>query len=173
MFRNLTLVGLALVACSSGNRENSPVCGLSAMAGASMVMEQLRSSSKVLRAPPPELRGVVPARVVGYGTGRALVGESPDGVVLGFEGNGFPQVPGFGLVLVEDSADTFKGVLIFETMPPYGYPQFGSIAGANATLPLYGLRVTWGAVSDPKCPLFGPIDTTGMPMRGGATTGTG
>jgi hypothetical protein len=125
-----------------------------------MVLEQLRVASKVLAEPPPELRGVVPARVVGYGTSRAIAAESAEGVVLGYEGQGFPTVPGFGLALVEDSADAFQGVLIYETEPPYGYPQLGTISSAQVTLPLYGLRVTWGAVSDPRCPLFGPIDTT-------------
>ncbi len=154
------LGALAVAACGSGNRENSAVCGFMSMAGASGVLEQLRVSSKVLADPPPGLRGVVPARVVGYGTSRAIAAEGPDGVVLGYEGAGFPTIPGFGLALVEDSADTFKGVLIYETDPPYGYMQLGTISSNEVTLPLYGLRVTWGAVSDDRCPLFGPVDTT-------------
>ncbi len=159
MFRNLSVMLVALVACGGGNPENSAVCGFASMAGASMVLEQLRISSKVLTEAPPELSGVVPARVVGYGTARAIAASGPEGTIVGYEGSGFPTVPGFGLALVEDSADTFKGILIFETDPPYGYPQLGSITGTESTLPLYGLRVTWGAVSDDRCPLFGPIDT--------------
>lgn len=160
MFRALGLAAVAMLACGTGNRENSAVCGFASMAGASMVLEQLRVSTKVLTEPPPELVGVVPARVVGFGTARAIAAEGPEGIVAGYEGPGFPRVPGFGLALVEDSADTFKGILIFETDPPYGYPELGVIASAEATLPLYGLRATWGAVSDPRCPLFGELDTT-------------
>ncbi len=160
MFKKVLWGALAVAACGTGNRENNPICGFTSMAGASMVLEQLRVSSKVLADPPPELRGVVAARVVGHGTGRALVAGGPDGVVLGYEGEGFPTVPGFGLALVEDSADTFKGILIYDTEPPYGYVQLGTISSADVTLPLFGLRVTWGAVSDDRCPLFGPIDTT-------------
>lgn len=135
------------------------------MAGASMVLDELRASSKVLTEPPPELSGVVPARVVGFGTSRAIAADGPEGVVLGYEGRGFPTAPGFGLVLVEDSADTFKGVLIYDTDPPYGYQQLGTIASAENVLPLFGLRVTWGRVSDARCPLFGPIDDAEAPGR--------
>jgi hypothetical protein len=149
---------VACVACTEGNPENSPICGFASMAGASMVLEQFRPE-KVLQELPPEVEGVVPARVVGYGTSRALAGEGQYGAVLGYEGDGFPRVPGFGLVLVEDSLDTFKGVLIFEVEPPIGLPQLGTISDQTSTLPLFGLRVTWGAVSDPRCPLFGPIDS--------------
>lgn len=161
MFRALALGAVVVVGCGPGNRENSAVCGFASMAGASMVLEQLRTSTKVLTEPPRELAGIVPARVVGFGTARAIAAEGPDGIVVGYEGQGFPRVPGFGLALVEDSADTFKGILIFETDPPYGYQELGVVASDEATLPLYGLRVPWGAVSDPRCPLFGELDTAG------------
>ncbi len=151
--------GMGLGACSTGDPENNPVCGFASMAGASMVLEQIGPWEKVLQELPDAVDGVVPARVVGYGTTRALVGHGTDGAVLGYEGEGFPQIPGFALVLVEDSLETFKGVLIYEAEPPRGFPQLGTISDQTSTLPLFGLRVTWGAVSNDRCPLFGPIDT--------------
>ena len=81
----------------------------------------------------------------------------------GFEGEGFPATPGFGLVLVEDSADTFKGVLIYDLDPPQGLPQLGLVTGGTGTIPLYGARVAWGAVSEPRCPLFARVDTVTTP----------
>jgi hypothetical protein len=63
------------------------------------------------------------------------------------------------LLLVEDSLDTFKGVLIFEREPPPAAVPLGTISSATATLPLFGLRVTWSAVSNPRCPLIVPLDT--------------
>ncbi len=154
------LIGLlGLNACTSGNPENSPVCGFASMAGALMVLEQIGPWEKVLQELPEEVEGVVPARVVGHGTKRALAGRGADGAILGYEGDGFPQIPGFGLVLVEDSLETFKGVLIFDTEPPKGFPHLGTISDQTSTLPLYGLRVTWGAVSNSRCPMFGPIDS--------------
>ncbi len=131
------------------------------MAGATMVLEQLRGGSKLLSEVPERLQGTVPARVVGYGTTPALVAESPEGPIVGYDGQGFPAAPGFGLALVEDSAETFKGVLIFDIDPPRGYPQLGMVVSGSASIPLYGMRVTWGAVSDPRCPLFAALDTAG------------
>ncbi len=150
---------LGSIACGGGDPENNPVCGFASMAGASMVLEQIGPWEKVLQELPEAVAGVVPARVVGYGTKRALVGRGPEGAILGYEGEGFPQIPGFGLVLVEDSLETFKGVLVYETEPPKGFPSLGTISDQSSTLPLFGLRVTWGAVSNERCPLFGPIDS--------------
>ena len=97
--------------------------------------------------------------MVVYPSAHALAAFGPDGAVLGFEGEGFPNAPGFGLILVEDSLETFQGVLVFETEAPRGLPMLGSISSTTMTLPLYGLRVTWSAVSDPRCPLLSPVDT--------------
>ena len=129
------------------------------MAGAAMVLEQLRGGGRFMDTPPEGLQGTVPARVVGYGTTAALVADSPDGPLVAYEGPGFPSLPGWGLALVEDSLDTFKGVLIYETEPPTGYPILGGVVGGSYTVPLYGARVSWGGVSDPRCPLFGSIDS--------------
>lgn len=150
---------VAAQGCVEGNPENNPVCGIANMAGAAMVLEQFRVPGKLFNDLPDELDGVVPARVVGYGTARALTAVGPDGAVLGFEGDGFPAVPGFGVILVEDSLDTFKGVLVVETEPPQGLEPLGTISSATATLPLFGLRVAWSAVSSERCPLFAPLDT--------------
>ncbi len=162
-FRGIVAVGAALLvaaACGGGNRENSPVCGFASMAGATMVLDQMRTGTKVLTAVPAAVEGPVPTRVVGYGTSRSLAAPGADGVVLTYEGEGLPRIPGFGLILVEDSAETFKGVLVFETEPPLDYPLLGAISDPVITLPVYGLRVTWAAVSQPRCPLFAEIDTT-------------
>ena len=88
-------------------------------------------------------------------------------MVLGYEGEGFPTQPGYGLVLVEDSAETFQGVLIFDIEPPRGVTQLGTISNTSTTLPLFGTRVTWAAVSNDRCPLFGPIDSSQAPAEAG------
>ena len=150
---------VALIACVEGDSENNPVCGISAMAGAAMVLEQFSVPGKILTALPYGLEGVVPARVVGYGTARALAAHGPDGVILGYEGEGFPAVPGYALALVEDSLDTFKGVLIYDLEPPRSIPQLGTVSSSTTTVPLFGLRVMWSAVSSERCPMFAQPDT--------------
>lgn len=159
--RRLTLLmAVAGVGCGSGNPENSAACGFASIAGATMVLEQMSSGTKVLQSIPDGLRGTVPARVAGFGTAPAVVDSAAAGPVLRYRGHGFPATPGFGLALVEDSADTFKGVLVYDLTPPQGYPRLGTVTDGRLTIPLFGLRVAWAAVSDPRCPLFGPIDTT-------------
>jgi hypothetical protein len=124
-----------------------------------MVLEQFATPGKILSQIPVGVQGVVPARVVGYGTARALAASGPDGIILGFEGEGFPSVPGFALALVEDSLDTFMGVLIYDLEPPQSLPQLGTVSSATTTVPLFGLRVMWSAVSSERCPMFAAPDT--------------
>ncbi|UCG84931.1 MAG: hypothetical protein JSW71_13385 [Gemmatimonadota bacterium] len=150
---------LVLAACGPGDSASSFACGIQAVAGPAMVLEQLPVAGRILTAVPEGVEGVIPARVVGYPSAHALAAQGPEGVVLGFEGEGFPSLPGFGLLLVEDSLETFKGVLVYETEAPRGLPMLGSISSPTMTLPVYGLRVTWSAVSDPRCPLLSPVDT--------------
>jgi len=159
---------VAAMACGGGNPENTFVCGLESTVGANMVLDQLRTGAKVLTEPPPDMAGRIPVRVVGYGTSPGLVAEGPDGAIVGYEGEGFPPEPGFGLALVEDSADVFQGILIYEIRPPSGYPELGIVAAGEHAIPLFGLRVTWAAVSSARCPLFGPLgeDDTSTPETG-------
>ncbi len=153
------LFPLLLAGCVEGDPENNPVCGISAMAGASMVLEQFATPGKILSHLPAGVEGVVPARVVGYGTARALAASGTDGVILGYEGEGFPVTPGFAIALVEDSLDTFKGVLIYDLEPPQSLPQLGTVSSSTTTVPLFGLRVMWSAVSSERCPMFAAPDT--------------
>ena len=160
------LTATVLAAGCGGNPENSAACGFASFAGASMTAQQLRVQSKwMTRATAPgDLKSVLAARVVGYGTTRVLVTRGPDGLVMGYEGDGFPKTPGFGVLLVDDSSEVVRGVLIYDKEEQEGIPRLGTISGAASTIPLYGLRVSWGSVSDPRCPLFAPLrDSTARP----------
>lgn len=152
----VVIAGLA--GCAPPNPENSATCAITMMASANRVLEQMRSGARTLSFPPDELTGTIAARVVGLGTQPAMAAQGPDGAVVGYEGEGFPTQPGFGLVIVEDSAEVFKGVLIFDLAPPRDMPQLGIVSNVNTTLPLFGARISWAAVSNDRCPLFGPID---------------
>jgi hypothetical protein len=151
---SILLLPLVLACGGDRNPENSAMCGFTAMAAGSMILDQFQGRSTVIATAPADLAGTVPARVVGRGTTRALVARTDSGVLLGFEGEGFPATPGFALVLVDDSTEVLRGVLIFETDGPADYPQIGTISSATSTLPLYAMRVTWSRVSDERCPLF-------------------
>jgi len=149
-----------LLACrGERNPENSAICGLGMIAAANVVIEQFSTGSTIIETAPPGLTGVVPARVVGRGTTRALAAEGPDsvGMVVGYQGEGFPTHPGWAVALVDDSSEVFRGILVYDSDGPSDYPQIGTISGATSTLPLYGMRVRWASVSDERCPLFADV----------------
>lgn len=153
---------LPLLAACGGNRnpENSAMCGLTAVAAGSMILDQFQGRSTVMDHAPPDLQGTVPARIIGRGTTFALVARTDSTVSLGFEGEGFPQIPGFAVALVDDSSEVFRGVIVFESDGPVDYPQIGTISSATSSLPLYAMRITWSRVSSDRCPLFASADTT-------------
>jgi len=154
------LLPLAVACTANRNPENSAVCGFAAMAASSLVLDQFQQRTTVMPAAPADLQGTVPARMVGHGTTRALVARTDSNVTLGFEGEGFPATPGFAVVLVDDSTEAMRGVLVFDSDGPVDYPQIGTISSATSTIPLYAMRITWSRVSDPRCPLFATADTT-------------
>ncbi len=150
------VLGALLAAGCGGDPENSAACGFASIAGASMASQQLLNRHAWLTQPPADLKAVVPTRVVGHGTARSLVTRGPTGLVLGYEGEGFPATPGFGVLLVDDSSEVTRGVLIYDKEEQDAIPVLGTIWGAASTIPLYGMRVNWSSVSDPRCPLFAP-----------------
>jgi len=157
--RRLIPFVVALTACQS-NPDNSAVCGIASIAGATMALQYLPNEQARIGAPPGGVASLLPARVVGYAPSRVLVTDAPSGLVLGYEGAGFPTRPGFGLLLVDDSSEVVHGVLIYDKEEQEGMPKIGTISGTASTIPLYGLRVNWPSVSDTRCPIFGR-DTTG------------
>lgn len=165
MKRFLQSAAILLVAAACGGErdtENTVTCGLQALAGANAVLDRFQAATTLLERAPEDLTGVQPARVVGFGTGRALVAAGEEGVVAGFEGEGFPARPGFAVVLVDDSTEATRGIVVFETAGPVDYPQIGTISSATSTLPLYAMMVRWSNVSTERCPLIRPLpdDTT-------------
>ena len=78
-------------------------------------------------------------------------------------GEAFPRTPGFGVLLVDDSSEVTRGVLIYDKEEQERVPKLGTITGTRSTIPLYGLRVNWNGVSDAKCPLFAA--TTGASKK--------
>lgn len=151
---------IGAVACGTGDPQNSAVCGFTLLASGGRVLDQVANVNAVLRTPPEAmLSEVSPTRVVGHATARSVPREGPDGLVLTYEGEGMPAEPGFGVALVDDSSEVYRGVMIFEVSPP-DYPLMGVITNGISTLPLFGVRVHWSSVNSEKCPIFSLPDTT-------------
>src|SRR2546426_319189 len=61
-----------------------------------------------------------------------------------------------GPSLIQDRLRHLPFVLTDEPRrPPEGYPSIGALTATDRTIPLYGVRVDWANVSNPKCPLLG------------------
>jgi hypothetical protein len=90
-----------------------------------------------------------------------LVGKDAEGKIsMQYRGPGFPP-RGYGLLVVDDTSQRAMGVLILDQEDPSGHPAIGTIIGGSTALNLFGVRVDWASVNNPRCPLFGgPASTT-------------
>jgi len=146
----------------SGDRSRSPTCGMAQLIGPSLIQDRLRHLPFVLTDAPRGLPGTLPVRVVGTPQQSTVLVTYPKGALtMEYQGAGFPapsvsDTTAYALLVVDDSTQRAEGVLLYESRrPPEGYPSIGALTGQDRTIPLYGVRVDWAGVSNPKCPLLG------------------
>lgn len=160
-FAFATLCALSTAAACGGTKTRFPGCGFAMLAGPTVIQQQLNDARAVLTEMPRGLPGQLPARVAGQGSqGNVLVGyDESRHPVLGYQGIGFPMAGagGYGLLVMDDTSQRVQGVVIYESPAPRGYPEIGKVTsgGGDVTLPLFGVRVDWSGVSNPRCPLLG------------------
>ena len=149
-------------AACAGDRTRAPTCGIAQLAGPALIQQQLVNLPYVVTEAPRGLPPSLPARVVFVGQGpkpqqgRVLIAYSGSHLVMGYEGDGFPPAPGgYGLLVVDDSTRRAQGVLVYESQVPRNYPELGTVTGADRGIPLFGVRVDWAGVNNPRCPLLG------------------
>jgi len=153
-------------ACAGGDRSRSPTCGMALLIAPSLIQEQLKRPPFVLTETPRGLPGSLPVRVAGTTQpNTVLVTYAKGALTMDFQGTGFPAASVsdssvYALLVVDDSTQRAQGVLIYESQrPPTGYPSIGQLTAGERTIPLYGVRVDWPSVSNPRCPMFGPAPT--------------
>ena len=146
----------------AGDRARSPTCGIAQLAGPALIQQQLANLPYVLTEAPRGLPASLPARVVFVGEGlkpppgEVLIAYAGQQLVMGYQGAGFPAAPGgYGLLVVDDSTRRAQGVLVYESQVPRNYPELGTVTGADRNIPLFGVRVDWAGVNNPRCPLLG------------------
>lgn len=168
--RRLALATLAAVVALAGctvDRSRSPVCGMALLVGPNLIIQQMSDARALLTDAPRGLPGSLPVRITGLpDTGRARVSSGDrGGVLLELDNNLIPEISVdtsgrdstvFGVLLVDDSTAVVHGVLVYErTRPPADYPRVGTLSDPRRAIPIYGLRVNWQDLSNPRCPLFG------------------
>lgn len=164
------LGGVLLTACGNGDRSRSPTCGMAQIIGPSLIQERLKRLPYVLTEVPRGLPASLPVRIAGTAIQSTVTVGYPRGaLVMEYQGAGFPSgsisdSTVYALLVVDDSTQRAQGVLIYESQrPPTGYPSVGELSGGTRTVPLYGVRVEWPGVSNPRCPLLGAPVTDAAP----------
>jgi hypothetical protein len=154
--RLLPLVLLVAPACTRGN-SGSPTCGIALLAGPGLITSQQSNARAVLTDPPRGIPDSLPALVIQQKNdrGAVIVGRDAEGKIsMQFRGPSFPS-RGYGLLVVDDTSQRAMGVMILDQEEPLNHPAIGTIIGGGTTLNLYGVRVDWASVNNPRCPLFG------------------
>ena len=154
---------LLAVACGRGGSSGSPTCGIALIAGPALIQQQLSNARAVLTDPPRGLPDSLPALVIQQktGAGAVIVGKDAEGKIsMQYRGPGFPA-QGYGLLVVDDTSQRAMGVIVYESQEPTRHPRIGTIIGGSSALNVYGVRVDWSNVSNPRCPLFGAPTTSG------------
>ena len=165
MTRRLALIAMALAATTACGRSSggSPTCGIAAIAGPSLITSQLGNARAVLTDPPRGTPDSLPALIIQLKSrdyGAVIVGRDAEGrVSMQYRGQGFPA-RGYALLVVDDTSQRALGVLILDQEEPARHPSIGSVIWGSTALNLYGVRVDWSSVSNPRCPLFGPAPAT-------------
>lgn len=133
-----------------------PACGIVLVGGPTVILQSFQNVSLVIVDVPQGLPPSLPVRPVGHEQSDAIVGYGEPGVVIGYQGLGLPAEEGFGLLVQDDSTGVVHGVLIYGTQPPpEDFPTLGIVSDDQRTVPLYGVRVNWHQISNPRCPLLG------------------
>lgn len=152
--RRLAPLFLALAACGKAADRGNPACGLAALAGPTALLTQFSVPRQTLSTPPARLPERLVARVVAGPALPAIVGRADSQLVVGVEGVVPPTIkPGYG-VLVLDTAEATRGVMLFEGRPVEGAPPIGTVTVGAATLPLIGIQLDPSRIEDPRCPFF-------------------
>lgn len=161
MTRRLAVLFLAVAACGRGSN-GSPTCGIAALAGPSLITSQLSNARAVITDPPRGVPESLPTLVIQpqrNERGAVIAGRDAEGKVsMQYRGQSFPQ-RGYALLVVDDTSQRAMGVLVLDQEEPQGRPAIGTIIGGSTVLNLFGVRVDWANVSNPRCPLFGPAPT--------------
>lgn len=148
------LAALALLIGCSSKGSGGYGCGIAAVAGQSLILEEFTRPGKTLSALPPDLPGTLPVRIALGPALRAIVGRADSELVVGLEG-ALPDTPavGFGVLLVNPEGKA-EGVLLYNGDPIQGAPLLGTVNAGQRNLPLIGLQTTITSFEDASCPIF-------------------
>ena len=149
----LLLATALLPACDSKNAGNF-ACGMTAVAGQSLLLEEFTRPGKTLGVVPASLPPSLPVRIALGPALRAVAGRVDSTAVIGIEGALPATPPADWGVLVVHPDGTVRGVILYQGNPIEGAPRLGSVNAGERNLPLIGLMTDVANFQDPSCPIF-------------------
>jgi hypothetical protein len=149
------LLALAAGLAECGKAPSQGPCGIAAIAGATMLLQEFGVPRQTLGSPPANLPPKLVARVAAGPALPAIVGRANDSTWLIGLDQPLPSRirAGFG-VLVLDPQGRARGVMVYESEPIRGAPLIGKLATDSIMVPLLGIQVDPTRFEDPGCPLF-------------------
>lgn len=142
-----------LLGCDSKNAGNY-ACGMYAVAGQSLLLEEFTRPGKTLSVPPADLPAVLPVRIALGPAFRAVAGRTDTMLIIGLEGT-LPATPAVDWgALIVSPAGVAQGVLLYQGDPIQGAPRIGTLNAGERNLPLIGLTTDLANFQDATCPIF-------------------
>ena len=146
------LLVLGLAACSGS--DTPPACGLNALVGSTVLLDEFSRPNQTLSTPPARMPERLVARLVAGPAYSAISGRADSQLVIGVNGTLPPKtVISFGVLVVDTSGQPL-GVMLYESAPVDGAPTIGSVTAGSLVVPLIGIQLDPTRIQDPACPLF-------------------
>ncbi len=155
MSRCTPMVLVLLAAACSRPAGGPAACGITALAGATMLLDRFSTPQTALSFAPTPAPAALPVRLAAGPAYRGLVTQEADTtwsvVVEGDLPDG--TVPGFA-VLVAGSDGQPKGIMLYTGQRIRGAPVIGRVTMGALNLPLLGFQSDIAGLEDPNCPFF-------------------
>ncbi len=140
--------------CGGERPQGGAACGIAALAGPTLLLDEFRVPGQALAAAPGTLPERMVVRIAAGPAYRAVVGRADTSWVIGVEGTFTdPESPGFGVLILDREANAV-GVMLFEGEPIQGAPVLGQVSLADRLIPLIGIQIDPARFQDPACPFF-------------------
>ena len=159
MPRHLLITGLLFTAACGGGGDAA--CGITALAGATVLLDQFSTPRQTLSGPPVTAPEFIPVRVAAGPALRGFVSLVESGWAVTLEGDLPPDSPaGFGVLVLDGSGEP-RGIMLYSGSQVSGAPVIGVIRTGGQEVPLLGIRIDVAGLEAPGCPFF--PDSLGRP----------
>lgn len=153
--RPLLLPATMLLLVTGCGREGQGMCAVTALAGATVLLDQFATPQVALSHAPLRAPEAIPVRLAAGPAYRGLVTAGADSTWAVTAEGDLPAgtVPGFA-VLILGADGLARGVMLYTGERVRGAPVIGRVTMGALDLPLIGMQLDVAGLEDPKCPFF-------------------